>query len=143
MDRASWYGYPTHGEASIKVGQEFGGAEVDPDSRDFAPDPAYVQRMREFVAELVPGAGELIRVNSCLYTVTPDHDFVLGPVPGHEAVVVGLGAAHAFKFAPWFGRVLADLALTGTTSADLTAFSPSRPALAAGAPPPDRSGRPA
>jgi sarcosine oxidase len=43
--------------------------------------------------------------------------------------VVGLGAAHGFKFAPTFGRLLADLALTGATATDLTAYRMDRPAL--------------
>ncbi len=50
----------------------------------------------------------------CQYTLTPDRDFVL--VAGARAtsrVVVGLGAAHGFKFAPTFGRLLADLVVDG------------------------------
>ena len=45
--------------------------------------------------------------------------------------MVGLGAAHGFKFAPTFGRLLADLATTGTagTPVDLTPFRLDRPAL--------------
>lgn len=42
---------------------------------------------------------------------------------------VGLGAAHAFKFAPTFGRVLADLATTGGTSGEIAPFAMDRPAL--------------
>ena len=42
---------------------------------------------------------------------------------------VGLGAAHAFKFAPTFGRVLADLATTGGTSSEIAPFAMDRPAL--------------
>ncbi len=65
----------------------------------------------------------------CQYTLTPDRDFVISTVPGHEQVVVGLGAAHGFKFAPTFGRLLADLAIDGSTSTDLTSFRLDRPAL--------------
>jgi sarcosine oxidase len=68
-------------------------------------------------------------VTTCLYTLTPDRDFALGPVPGHDRVIVGLGAAHGFKFAPWFGRVLADLATIGTTTSDIQAFRLERAAL--------------
>ena len=50
-----------------------------------------------------------VRSLRCQYTLTPDRDFVIAPVPGHERVVVGLGAAHGFKFAPTFGRLLAEL----------------------------------
>jgi sarcosine oxidase len=129
MDDPSWYGFPTHGEASVKVGQDFGGQEVDPDTYGASPDPDYIARMREFVAGLLPGAGEIIRIASCLYTLTPDRDFVIGPLPGHPDVLVGLGSAHAFKFAPWFGRVLADLVTSGETDVEISAFDPARPAL--------------
>jgi sarcosine oxidase len=44
-------------------------------------------------------------------------------------VYVGLGAAHAFKFAPTFGRLLADLATTGATTNDISGFAMDRTAL--------------
>ena len=44
-------------------------------------------------------------------------------------MLVGLGAGHGFKFAPTLGRVLADLATTGVTTSDVSAFAPDRPAL--------------
>jgi sarcosine oxidase len=69
----------------------------------------------------------------CQYTLTPDRDFVISRVPGHESVVVGLGAAHGFKFAPTFGRLLADLAVEsprgGTTGSERPEFRLDRPAL--------------
>ncbi len=42
---------------------------------------------------------------------------------------VGLGAAHGFKFAPTFGRLLGDLAETGTTDFDLTPYRFDRPGI--------------
>jgi sarcosine oxidase len=129
MDARSYYGFPSYGETTVKVGQDCGGRQVDPDARDFMPDPPYVEGMRDFVARAIPGAGAVRRVTTCLYTLTPDRDFALGPVPGHERVIVGLGAAHGFKFAPWFGRVLADLATIGTTTSDIQAFRLDRAAL--------------
>ena len=70
-----------------------------------------------------------VRSKTCLYTLTPDRDFVLDTVPGHEAVVVGLGAAHGFKFTPTLGRLLAELAVTGQCDADVSGFRLDRPAL--------------
>jgi sarcosine oxidase len=119
MDDPSYYGFPSYGETTVKVGQDCGGRPVDPDARDFVPEPSYVDGMRDFVARAIPGAGPIRRVTTCLYTLTPDRDFALGPVPGHERVIVGLGAAHGFKFAPWFGEVLADL-VTGAAPASPT-----------------------
>ena len=81
-----------------------------------------LERLATFMASLLPESGQPIRSIRCQYTLTPDRDFVLAPVPGHESVVVGLGAAHGFKFAPTFGRVLADLATSGSTTSDISAF---------------------
>ncbi len=88
-----------------------------------------LDRLATFMGSLLPESGQPIRSIRCQYTLTPDRDFVLAPVPGHESVVVGLGAAHGFKFAPTFGRLLADLAMTGTTATDLTPFRLDREAL--------------
>ena len=56
---------------------------------------------------------------------------MLGALPGHDRVLVALGAAHGFKFAPLLGRLLADLALHGGTQEDLTPVDPGRAALTA------------
>jgi sarcosine oxidase len=50
-------------------------------------------------------------------------------------VLVALGAAHGFKFAPLVGRVLADLALRGGSDVDLAPFAADRPALTSPRPP--------
>ena len=71
------------------------------------------ERLASFMASVLPESGQPVRSIRCQYTLTPDRDFVLAPVPGHESVVVGLGAAHGFKFAPTFGRLLAELATAG------------------------------
>jgi sarcosine oxidase len=86
-------------------------------------------RLSAFVGSLLPGSGPAVRSLRCQYTLTPDRDFVIAPVPDHPRVVVGLGAAHGFKFAPTFGRLLAELSVTGTSTTDLTPFRFDRPAL--------------
>ena len=129
MDGPSFYGFPCYGEPTVKAAQDCGGPPVDPDRRTDDVDADRLALLTAFVGRLLPGAGSPERSIRCLYTLTPDRDFVLGPVPGHEAVVVGLGAAHGFKFAPTLGRLLADLAVDGRTDTDLTAFRPDRRAL--------------
>ncbi|HZJ07099.1 MAG TPA: N-methyl-L-tryptophan oxidase [Nocardioidaceae bacterium] len=129
MDDPSFYGFPCFGEPTVKMAEDCGGPEVDPDLRSFTADPARLSLLQAFAERILPGCGPPVRSLTCLYTMTPDRDFVLGPVPGHDAVLVGLGAAHGFKFAPTLGRLLADLATTGTTSADIEAFRADRAAL--------------
>jgi sarcosine oxidase len=129
MDEPSYYGFPCYGEATIKAAQDCGGPVVDPDHRTSDPDPEMLDRLVGFVGSLLPGSGTPVRSLRCQYTLTPDRDFVLAAVPGHPSVVVGLGAAHGFKFAPTFGRILADLATTGETSSDIAALGFDRPGL--------------
>jgi sarcosine oxidase len=129
MDEPSYYGFPTYGENTVKAAQDCGGPVIDPDARTSAPDDVMLDRLARFMASLLPGSGPVVRSLRCQYTLTPDRDFVLAPVPGHPSVVVGLGSAHGFKFAPTFGRVLADLVTTGTTTSDVSAFGFDRPAL--------------
>jgi sarcosine oxidase len=118
-----FYGIPVFGEAGIKVGQDAGGVEVTPRSRTFDVDEAALERVAAFVSGHLPGgAGDIIRTKSCLYTMPPDRDFVIDEVPGSPGVYVAQGAAHGFKFAAVFGKILAELAVDGDTKHDLSAF---------------------
>jgi sarcosine oxidase len=133
MDDPSFYGFPTYDEAGngalVKAAQDCGGAVTSGDGRSFDTDAAALDLLCRFASGLLPGVGPPARTVTCLYTLTPDRDFVVGPVPGHPAVLLGLGAGHAFKFAPTFGRMLADLVTSGSTSSDISAFAADRPAL--------------
>ena len=129
MDEPSFYGFPCYGEATVKAAQDCGGPPVDPDARGSDVDGDMLGLLADHMKRMLPGSGPPVRSLRCQYTLTPDRDFVLDRVPGHPDVVVGLGAAHGFKFAPTFGRLLADLAVEGRTTTDLTAFRMDRPAL--------------
>ena len=129
MDDPSYYGFPSYGEATVKAAQDCGGPVVDPERRTSERDPAMEERLAVFVGDLLPGSGVPVRSSRCQYTLTPDRDFVIDKVPGCETVVVALGAAHGFKFAPTFGRLLADLVVDGGTGTDLSDFRLDRPAL--------------
>ena len=69
---------------------------------------------------------------TCLYTMTPDRDFVISALPGHSGIVAAVADGHGFKFASLLGRMLAEIALGGTPSPDLERFRADRPALAPG-----------
>ncbi len=133
MDDPCFYGFPCYGEPTVKAAQDCGGPLIDPAIRarglGTEPDAEMQRRLSEHMAETLPGSGPAQRSVRCLYTLTPDRDFVLGQVPGHESVSVGLGAAHGFKFAPTFGRLLADVAMRGHSDVDLTPFRLDRPGL--------------
>ena len=132
LDQPSFYGFPTHRGPGPKVGEDVGGRETTARTRDFLTDPDCLRRMERFLAARLPGAGKAVATKTCLYTLTPDRDFVLDRLPDHPGVIVALGAAHAYKFAALFGRILADLALDPERRApgpELALFALDRPAL--------------
>jgi sarcosine oxidase len=131
MDDPSFYGFPTHAAPGPKIGQDVGGREVTPTTRSYDPDPGALARLDAFRDRHLPGLGGRIRAKTCLYTLTPDRDFVVDRLPGHPGVVVVLGAAHAYKFASVLGKVAAELAMDGSTpsAGDIAAFAVDRPAL--------------
>lgn len=132
MDEPSYYGFPTYGEAGPKAAQDCGGEVVDPETRTFDRDERAFARVTDFLERHLPGAlGPPIYTKTCLYTLTPDRDFVIDALPDAPGVFVGLGAGHGFKFASVLGRVLAELALDGTTpsSREVGAFAIDRPIL--------------
>lgn len=113
-----------------------GGAETTAEARDFETDPEALERVRTFCSRYLPKAlGPELYTKTCLYALTPDRDFVLDALPGAGPVWVAIGAGHAFKFASVLGRVLADLALDGSSDADLSLFSIDRPILSEADPP--------
>jgi sarcosine oxidase len=130
MDDPGFYGLPGVDGSGPKIGQDVGGAVVTGDDRSFQPDPAYRERLVRFQEQLLPAtSGTVVEERTCLYTMTPDREFVLDHVPGHEGAVVGLGAAHGFKFAGVFGKVLVELAIAGTTGHDVAGWPATRPIL--------------
>lgn len=64
--------------------------------------------------------------DTCMYTLTPDDHFVLGPVPENENVFAVALAGHGFKFAPLLGEILADLIQGLPPAVDVDCFSPRR-----------------
>jgi sarcosine oxidase len=81
----------------------------------------------EFARRTIPHAvGRERYVKTCLYTLPPDRDFIVDRVPGHDRVLLCVGAGHAFKFSTQLGRVLAELALDGGTGHDLSLFRADR-----------------
>jgi len=129
MDEPSYYGFPCFGEDTVKAAQDCGGPVVTGDHRSGVEDPDMLHRLAGFMAATFPASGPAVRSKRCLYTLTPDRDFVVSRVPGHPQVTVGLGAAHGYKFAATFGRLLTDVAVEGTTTHDISAFTLDRPGL--------------
>jgi glycine/D-amino acid oxidase-like deaminating enzyme len=91
-----------------------------------------IDSIQSFVERCMPGlqgatVSDVEDVDQCHYDLVADDDFVLGPIPGLANAFVGVGwRGTGYKFAPWVGRVLAELALQGATVYDIARFDPAR-----------------
>lgn len=122
------YGIPPRGsiDTGIKIAKHHHRDEtVDPDSYDRTVSAEDEALIRAALAEHMPAAnGRLIGAKTCLYTVTPDGDFLIDRLPGAPNILVASPCSgHGFKFAPVIGEILADLATTGATAHDIARFS--------------------
>lgn len=122
-DDECYYGFPTFGEPSIKAARDVSENRMTPAERSYLPSPELTAQLSGFMSDLIPGAGPELRTVTCQYALTKDRRFVLGALPQHPDIIVGLAAGHGFKFTPALGRVLAELALDGESSDDLSEFS--------------------
>jgi sarcosine oxidase len=130
MDDPCFYGFPVYGEAGVKVAQDVGGDQVTVETRSFEPDPRTLTRVRGFLERSLPAAlGPELYTKTCLYTMAPDRDFILGALPGHPRVLLAVDSAHGFKFAALIGRILAELALDGTSASEIAGFETTREVL--------------
>jgi sarcosine oxidase len=128
------YGFPLHNVptalgSTVKIARHHHGEEtVDPDTYDRTVSPADEALIRSALAEHLPAAnGRLVAAKTCLYTMTPDSDFIIDQLPGAPHIVIASPCSgHGFKFAPVIGEILADLATAGATSHDISRFRLSR-----------------
>jgi sarcosine oxidase len=130
MDEPSFYGFPVFGAPAVKVAWDRCELVTTPETREFEPRAEVTATLRDFVARHLPTADQGVHLaKTCLYTLTPDRDFILDRLPGSERVTVAVGAGHAFKFASVLGSILVDLALDGVTDQDTSPFTADRAIL--------------
>lgn len=132
------YGFPLTGLETdgVKVGLHGSEDVCIPETVDRTIGPGEELTIRERLADALPSlAGRLLHAETCLYTMTPDENFVIDAHPEFPQVTLAAGfSGHGFKFAGVLGEVLADLATGLKPAYDLGLFSLRRFAGAASFP---------
>lgn len=111
-----WYVRPDFGDG-ILVATHYLTEECDPDHYDRTPDEEVLLELTDRIANAVSGLEDAgIQGQYCgVYSVTPDHDFVIDRA-GPEGCVLACGfSGHGFKHAPAVGRIVRDLVVEGDT----------------------------
>jgi glycine/D-amino acid oxidase-like deaminating enzyme len=106
---------------------------VPADPAEVTSDPGAEERLKAICTELSPllaGARVLAR-QACHRPVTRDGLPLIGPVPGAPGAFLATGhSVWGILNAPATGESLAGLILGGSSTLDLSAFDPGRPAVA-------------
>ncbi|KAJ2938205.1 hypothetical protein O0L34_g18546 [Tuta absoluta] len=124
----SFYGFPAENN-ELKLGKHNDGQPInDPEQRKpfgtFDSDSSEVQ---PFLREFLPGVGTCLHGQACTYDISPDEDFIIDTLPGHDNTLVITGlSGHGFKFASVLGEIACQFALGEKPSFDLTPFTLSR-----------------
>jgi len=129
---ARWgVGFPIFEHVGVKMVMDCAGPVVDPDDPDRTPVAVQQDEAREYAAGILPTlGGDIIETETCLYTMTPDEHFIIDRHPDFPQIVIASPCSGAgFKFAPLIGRILADLATSGTTQYNIERFRLDRAGL--------------
>jgi sarcosine oxidase len=122
------YGVPTLDGVSVKIARHHDGDTTDPDHVRRDVTDAELAPLKTFAATYLRGVSQRIAKTAvCMYTNTPDGDFVIDLHPKDpRVVVISACSGHGFKFAPVIGDIAADLACDRTTSRDISHFAIAR-----------------
>lgn len=116
------YGFPTLETHGVKLAFHHDGPVIDPATAERAPNREVSQRLRDYLQIYLPdAAGDVVEEVTCLYTTTPDHNFIIDLLPGFPNVAIASPCSgHGFKFAAGIGRALADLVQFGKTDMEIS-----------------------
>ena len=124
-----YYGFPSIDGAGLKVGRHDGGETMHPaeDMAKFGEFQNDEEDVAQFLAKFMPDTQQLKYGKTCMYTLTPDEDFIIDLHPKHPSVAIAAGfSGHGFKFSSAIGQILSDLIISGKTEQNISTFSIKR-----------------
>ncbi len=113
-DGSSHYGFPMLPDnPGFKTGHHWRSQAIDPDRVERGILPGDEEDFRYPIEHFLPDAdGPTLALRTCLYTNSPDGNFIIDRHPRHPRVVLACGfSGHGFKFMPVIGEIMSQLAL--------------------------------
>ena len=125
-----FYGFPSLDGKTIKLASEQYNDVTAPDKEEdravseVEKQAAYSDYVRGRLPALSDRCESAV---SCLYTTTPDANFVIDFHPDSDRVIIASPCSgHGFKHSAAIGEVLAELAVNGASKIDISSFSIER-----------------
>jgi monomeric sarcosine oxidase len=130
IDKAhGFYGFPIDGRTEgVKLARHDFGEEFDPNRDDRPLRDEEIEEALTFARRRLPGlTSQVLEARACLYTVTPDEDFLIDRAPGlSNTWMISACSGHGFKFTSLLGRIGANLSTRGEDERDLSRFKLNR-----------------
>jgi sarcosine oxidase len=122
--KGAYYGFPYldgnkyPGPSGLKFGLHYPGTVTDPGNVNREIDETELSEIINGIRNYFPLTGSpVVHTTTCLYSNTPDENFIIDHLPGSKNVIIACGfSGHGFKFVPVVGEILAELATEGRTS---------------------------
>jgi sarcosine oxidase len=118
-DGSNHYGFPMLPDnPGLKLASHKRSSATDAETLDRSVHDSDEQAVRGVLRDFLPAAnGPVLSVRVCMYTNSPDHQFIIDRHPRHANVIIACGfSGHGFKCASAIGQALAELALDGKSS---------------------------
>ena len=124
-----FYGFPTLDGKTIKVATEQFITTADPDYAERSVGREEKQSLyKGYVETRLPGISDRCETAaSCLYTVTPDSNFVIDVHPDNDRIIIASPCSgHGFKHSAAVGEALAEQVIDGKSKIDIGSFTLKR-----------------
>lgn len=127
--QGQYYGFPSIDGAGLKIGRHDGGDTINPDEamQEFSELEEDATDLRQFLHRYMPSTQQLKYGKACMYTLTPDEDFIIDLHPTYSNIAIASGfSGHGFKFSSVVGQILSELIILGKTEKNISPFSINR-----------------
>lgn len=131
IHKGMYYGFPQN--HLIKPGLKFGlhipGEIINPDEQNQSVSQKDKDDILEGIQKYLPDLKvKSIEYQSCMYTYTPDENFIIDYLPEtNEKVIVAAGfSGHGFKFVPVVGEILRNMVMESNKKFNIDLFSLDR-----------------
>jgi sarcosine oxidase len=123
------YGFPAGADGRVKIAKHHHGDQpVKADFVDRIVSADDEDLIRAALTDHIPAANvPMSGASTCLYTMTPDGDFIVDRLPDTPQVIVASACSgHGFKFCGVVGEIVAQLACDGASTHDISRFGLAR-----------------
>lgn len=130
VNTRSFYGFPAlnGAEGGMKFAVHETTVIAKPEEKDTLQPVTSSETIYSLISKYIRYVKpETLRTVNCLYTMTPDENFILDFLPGSDHIVIASACSgHGFKHSAAVGEMLARLATKGKSELDISEFRLSR-----------------